>query len=90
MLSIAFDPGAFGGCAGGRGARVPGLLWDVVAVGVRALARGAAAARGAIGHAAARALRSVRDDACSVAVVAAAFSETEGSLRLGVVSLEVV
>jgi hypothetical protein len=61
--------GARGGRVGGRGVGVPGLLWAIVAVGFRALARCATARRGPVGEATAVALRGVRDDACALVLV---------------------
>jgi hypothetical protein len=48
---------------------MPGVLGAVVAVGIRALARGAAPARSAIGHAATRVLHGVQDHARAVSLV---------------------
>ena len=61
--------GVCGGQAGGWGARVSCLLGTIVAVGVRALARRAAGARGSVAHAPPGALRRVRDDACALALL---------------------
>jgi hypothetical protein len=64
------QPGAARGRARDRRARVPGLLRAIVAVGIRALARGAAAARDPVADAAPGALLDVRDDARALALMA--------------------
>lgn len=61
-----------------RGAAVPGMLSTALAVGVRALARGAVAARRASGYAATCALHGVLDDACALSVVACSASARRG------------
>jgi len=60
---------ANGGCVGSRRARVSGLLGAIVALGVRALTRGAAGRRDTAAHPAAGALRRVRDDARALSLV---------------------
>ncbi len=60
---------AVGGRSRRRRARVPGLSWAAVAVGVRALARGAPARWRAVGHDATRVLWELRRYACALPVV---------------------
>jgi hypothetical protein len=60
---------AVGGRSGRRARRLPGLSWAAGAVGVRALARGADARRGAVAQTAAGVLSWLWSYACAVSVV---------------------
>jgi hypothetical protein len=80
-------PGARRGRAGGRRAGVPGLLGQVVAVGIRALARCTAASRDPVRSAATGAVRRVRGDArARTGVVGAASARRGGGDRRGTAS----